>query len=204
MRMSGSRRHSCHAGLWARSSKALNVCCQSPHPDVQQRLARQAQGLPIIQKRTVCRHLRFVRSSSAYNSAVQFHGTIKTDSQKSAIIFPLNPIKNLIQIYEGEDSQPTRGGQGKPSPGFVTRGQNTFPRGTGTEEGLHNYVDEFLASAVRLQKSADGKVAHLEFKQAYRKLSYFLSNSLHFNFFLIFLRIISRILPRVHAGDGLL
>ena len=85
------------------------------------------------------------RSSSLHG--VPSKETPKTPPQeKSKTVFPVNPIRNLIQIYEGGDKQDRVHGQSGEA--GVTKGKTTFTRGGGERTpDTASCVDEFLASA---------------------------------------------------------
>ena len=85
------------------------------------------------------------RSSSLHD--VPSKETPKTPPQeKSKTVFPVNPIRNLIQIYEGGDKQDRVHGQSGEA--GVTKGKTTFTRGGGERTpDTASCVDEFLASA---------------------------------------------------------
>ena len=92
-----------------------------------------------------------IKSSFSGNAELQRHSTETKVPNKSEKVFPSNPVQNLIKIYEEESGQPARGGHGQLGPSSVTREKTTFPGGAGTEPGVPNSVDEFLASASKAQ-----------------------------------------------------
>ena len=95
--------------------------------------------------------LEVVDSRSPSLPGLRTKETPKTPSQeKSKTVFPANPIRNLIQIYEGGDSGRQDRGHGQSGEAGVTKGKTTFTRGGGGGErtpDTASCVDEFLASA---------------------------------------------------------
>ena len=100
--------------------------------------------------------LEVIDSRSSSLPGLRTKETPKTPSQeKSKTVFPANPIRNLIQIYEGGDSGRQDRGHGQSGEAGVTKGKTTFTRGGGGDRGgggertpdTASCVDEFLASA---------------------------------------------------------
>ena len=91
--------------------------------------------------------LEVIDSRSSSLHGVPSKETPKTPPQeKSKTVFPVNPIRNLIQIYEGGDRQDRVHGQSGEA--GVTKGKTTFTRGGGERTpDTASCVDEFLASA---------------------------------------------------------
>ena len=97
--------------------------------------------------------LEVIDSRSSSLPGTRTKETPKTPSQeKSKTVFPANPIRNLIQIYEGGDSGRQDRGHGQSGEAGVTKGKTTFTRGGDRGGGERtpdtaSCVDEFLASA---------------------------------------------------------
>ena len=97
--------------------------------------------------------LEVIDSRSSSLPGLRTKETPKTPSQKkSNTVFPANPIRNLIQIYEGGDSGRQDRGHGQSGEAGVTKGKTTFTRGGDRGGGERtpdtaSCVDEFLASA---------------------------------------------------------